>query len=68
MLSGPSPTPRPTQNQFEIMCLKALVASNWSFRQFDVGPFRDLLAAGFGLQVPTPKVMKARLKVEANRA
>ena len=32
------------------------VASNWSFSQFKVGAFQELLNAGFELEVPSPKV------------
>ena len=50
------------------MCLDAMVASNWSFSQFKVGPFQELLNAGFELEVPSPKVMRARLKKYADQA
>ena len=68
MLSTSTPVAKPSESQFEIMCLKALVASNWSFRQFEVGAFRDLLGAGYDYPVPSRKVIKARLTIEADRA
>jgi len=58
---GPQ-NPRMTQDEYDIKCLNAMVACNWSFAQFSIGAFRELLDTGHGFEVPTPKIMKARLK------
>jgi hypothetical protein len=39
-----------------------MIACNWSFEQFRVESFRELLDTDHGFEVPTPKIMKARLK------
>ena len=53
---------RLTQDEYDVRCLNAMVACNWSFEQFSIGSFQQLLNIGHGFEVPTPKVMKARLK------
>jgi hypothetical protein len=67
LLQGPALKVQLTQEEFEVMCLNAMVVSNWSFSQFKVGAFRELLDAGFELEVPSPKVMRARLKKYAKQ-
>jgi len=62
MLESHLPKVRLTQEEYDVKCLNAMVACNWSFEQFSVGPFRELLDIGHGFEVPTPKVMKNRLK------
>ena len=62
MLESHPPKGRLTQEEYDVKCLNALVACNWSFEQFSVGPFRELLNISHGFEVPTPKVMKTRLK------
>lgn len=51
-----------TQEEYDVKCLNAMVACNWSFEQFNIGPFRELLKVGNGFEVPSPKIMKTRLK------
>jgi len=62
MIQGGQPKARMTQDDYDVKCLNAMVACNWSFQQFSIGPFRELLDTGHGFEVPTPKIMKARLK------
>jgi hypothetical protein len=53
---------RLTQEEYDVKCLNAMVACNWSFEQFSIGPLRELLETGHGFKIPTPKVMKTRLE------
>jgi hypothetical protein len=62
MIQGGQQKLRMTQDEYDIKCLNAMVACNWSFAQFSIGPFRELLDTGHGFEIPTPKNMKARLK------
>jgi len=64
----PAPKPRITQNEFEVLCLRAMVASNWSFSQFEVPEFQNLLNGGYDLHIPSAKVMKVRLAKYAEEA
>ena len=57
-----------TEEEYDVKCLNAMVACNFSFDQFSVRPFRELLDIGHGFEVRTPKVMKTRLKKYANLA
>ena len=68
MLEGQKLKARITQEEYDLKCVNAMVACNWSFEQFRVGPFRELLDMGHELEVPTPKIMKARLKKYARLA
>lgn len=62
------PKPHTTQNEFEVLCLRAMVASNWPFSQFEVPEFRSLLNGGYDLHLPSAKVIKARLAKYADEA
>jgi hypothetical protein len=62
MLESQKLRARITQEEYDLKCVNAMVACNWSFEQFRIGPFRELLDTGHGFEVPTPKIMKARLK------
>src|SRR5436305_7797776 len=62
MIQEGQPKARMTQDEYDVKCFNAMVACNWSFKQFSVGSFRELLDMGHGFEVPTPKIMKARLK------
>ena len=62
------PKPHTTQNEFEVLCLRAMVASNWPFSQFEVPEFQSLLNGGYDLHVPSAKVIKARLAKYADEA
>ena len=60
--------PRMTQDEYDVKCLNAMAACNWSFEQFSVRLFRELLDTGHGFEVPTPTIMKAQLKKYAKLA
>ena len=62
MLEGRKLRARITQEEYDLKCLNAMIACNWSFEQFRVGFFRELLDTDHGFEVPTSKIMKARLK------
>ncbi len=68
MLESHSSKVRLTQEEYDIKCLNAMVACNCSFEQFNVGPFRELLDIGHGFEIPTPKIIKTRLKKYAKLA
>src|SRR5436305_14046240 len=59
MIQEGQPKARMTQDEYDVKCLNAMVGCNWSFKQFSVGSFRELLDMGHGFEVPTPKIMKA---------
>jgi hypothetical protein len=68
MLEGQQLKARMTQEEYDLKCVNAMVACNWSFEQFKIQAFRELLDNGHGFEVPSPKVMKARLKKYARLA
>ena len=57
------------QDEFEEICLRAMVACNWAFSQFSIEPFRTLLSEGYAdMNIPSPKVMRGRLFKYASQA
>src|SRR6266496_3720111 len=68
LLENPPPKARLTQEEYDVKCLNAMMACNWSFEQFSDASFRELLDVGHGFDIPTPKVIKAWLKKYAKLA
>ena len=62
MLENPPPKTRLTQEEYDVKCLNAMMACNWSFEQFNDVSFRELLNIGHEFDIPTLKVIKAQLK------
>jgi len=68
LLENPPPKARLTQEEYDVKCLNAMMACNWSFEQFSDVSFRELLDVGHGFDIPTLKVIKAQLKKYAKLA
>ena len=56
LLENPPPKARLTQEEYDVKCLNAMMACNWSFEQFSDASFRELLDVGHGFDIPTPVI------------
>jgi len=68
LLENPPPKARLMQEEYDVKCLNAMMACNWSFEQFSDASFRELLDVGHGFDILTLKVIKAQLKKYAKLA